>query len=260
MSGAGVERGASVLRLRVDPDAGPGPMAWGLSALVHLALLLALPMASADPPPALVALPVRLVAALPEPLPERSPRERSEAPPEELPAPPVVPPSPPERPPTGISPEPPRSPVVEPELEEPTPEPEEAPAVPEPDPEPEVPPPPREEKPAAKVTERPVVRQRGVAARFEGARLPHAAYLDSLVRDVSRAWLKPRSARPGRPAVLLFVIARDGRVSGLVVEQGSGVALYDRSALRAVQLASPLPPLPPSYLNPVLKVHFEFIP
>jgi protein TonB len=99
----------------------------------------------------------------------------------------------------------------------------------------------------------------GVAGRAEGAAVGHP-YLERLVHQVSRSWIKPRSGLPDRAAVVRFRVGRAGAVSGVELERSSGVALYDRAALRAVELAAPLPPLPHDATSEVLTVHFEFLP
>lgn len=55
-----------------------------------------------------------------------------------------------------------------------------------------------------------------------------------------------------------FDIDRDGRVLNLRVEGSSGVPSLDRSALRAVGDASPLPPLPSNWRQPRLEAVFVF--
>ena len=52
-----------------------------------------------------------------------------------------------------------------------------------------------------------------------------------------------------------FVAAR---LSGVKVEEESSYDLFDRSAVRAVNVSSPLPPLPAGFSGRWLGVHFEF--
>jgi TonB family protein len=58
--------------------------------------------------------------------------------------------------------------------------------------------------------------------------------------------------------VIRFEIGSDGAVSGVRVVQASGNAAYDASALRAVQLASPLPPPPTRYAEQFREFQMEF--
>ena len=55
-----------------------------------------------------------------------------------------------------------------------------------------------------------------------------------------------------------FEIMRDGNVRGLRIEQPSGVPSLDRSALRAVSDATPLPPLPAHLTEPYLPAGIVF--
>jgi TonB family protein len=51
---------------------------------------------------------------------------------------------------------------------------------------------------------------------------------------------------------------RDGNVRGLRIEESSGVPTLDRSALRAVSDATPLPALPAMLHEPYLPASFVF--
>ena len=88
------------------------------------------------------------------------------------------------------------------------------------------------------------------------------AYYLNLVRNrVAQAWAPPAGLTSGgQPvhAVVYFKIARDGGVSALRIETGSGFEFFDRSAARAVQLSDPMPPLPLGYTGGDLGVHFGF--
>jgi len=45
---------------------------------------------------------------------------------------------------------------------------------------------------------------------------------------------------------VVFEIRRDGRLNVLTIDRSSGNAYYDQVALRAINDASPFPPLPPT--------------
>ncbi len=83
-----------------------------------------------------------------------------------------------------------------------------------------------------------------------------------LVRNrVAENWSPPTGlVTRGQPvrAVVHFRIARDGEVSAARLESASGVEFFDRSALRSVMLATPMPPLPLGYAGSDLGVHFGF--
>ena len=84
-----------------------------------------------------------------------------------------------------------------------------------------------------------------------------------LVRNrIAQNWSPPAGllSSGGAPvrAVVTFRVARGGEVSGVRVETGSGVEYFDRSALRAVLISDPLPPLPLGYTGSDLGIHFGF--
>ena len=58
--------------------------------------------------------------------------------------------------------------------------------------------------------------------------------------------------------MVYFRIARGGEVSGVRLEGASGMEFFDRSAVRAVMISDPLPPLPLGFTGGDLGVHFGF--
>ena len=86
-----------------------------------------------------------------------------------------------------------------------------------------------------------------------------AYYLEIVKERVSFNW-SPPPVSGGRNVMctVYFKIMRDGRISSVRVEQVSGFDLFDRSAMRAVNLSEPLPPLPAGFDGRWLGVHFEF--
>lgn len=198
------------------------------------------------------AIAVTLTGGVPAP----ETRVRQEAPP----APPAPPPEPIERPE-------PKEATLEPNPVKVT----KKPAPKEPEPEPEVAPPvtPPPADPAE--TETDGGAGAGPAVGGQGAGEPTVASLD--LGDVEYAWygssitaaLQSRynppmlaNVRETLTVVVAFEILRDGSVRGLRVESPSGVPSMDRSALRAVIDASPLPPLPPGLGTDALPARFEF--
>jgi len=87
-------------------------------------------------------------------------------------------------------------------------------------------------------------------------------YYLMLVRNrVTENWSPPSGLMTrGQPvrAVVYFRIGREGEVMGTRLETMSGAEFFDRSAVRAVQLSDPMPPLPVGYTGAVLGVHFGF--
>lgn len=86
-------------------------------------------------------------------------------------------------------------------------------------------------------------------------------YLVLMRNRVTENWSPPTGlSSRGQPvrAVVYFRVNREGEVTGTRLESVSGAEFFDRSALRAVQLSTPMPPLPLGYAGAELGVHFEF--
>ncbi len=78
---------------------------------------------------------------------------------------------------------------------------------------------------------------------------------------VGQNWGAPAGLETSGNAVrcmVYFKIDRLGGVSDVRLEESSGVKFFDDSAVRAVSVSSPLPPLPESYGKGSLGVHFGF--
>ena len=99
------------------------------------------------------------------------------------------------------------------------------------------------------------------AVAADAAGFAYDYYLQLVRERIGGLWTPPNGLAPGGEplrTVVYFRIGRDGQVSGMRLESASGVEFFDRSALRAVLLASPLPPLPLGYASGDLGVHFGF--
>jgi len=88
-----------------------------------------------------------------------------------------------------------------------------------------------------------------------------AYYLASIRNKIGSRWVPPpgldartRTVR----ATVYFRIHRDGQVSVARIEDSSGMAFFDQTAMRALLAATPLPPLPAGYQDEWLGVHFGF--
>lgn len=147
------------------------------------------------------------------------------------------------------------------------------PARPEREPEPRRPEPPkaaaRAEKPSrapsAAMTSLPMAGLGGPGMRGSvavDARDFEFTYYLRLVRDqIARHWSAPAGlGTGGKPvqAVVQFRVARDGSISGVRVEESSGIDFFDQAAARAVTISDPLPPLPLGFPAGDLGVHFGF--
>jgi TonB family protein len=89
---------------------------------------------------------------------------------------------------------------------------------------------------------------------------PALAYYIVLIQDkIEGNWTPPKMS-PGTMAsvVLSLRIFRSGQVRDMAVDSSSEDRLLDDSALRAVRLSTPLPPLPPLYKAETLFLRIRF--
>ena len=86
-------------------------------------------------------------------------------------------------------------------------------------------------------------------------------YYQAAVKAALEAkWIPPplEDQQETYSVAVAFVILRDGTVRDVRIAQESGVPSLDRSALRAVVEASPLPPVPPSWTGDTLPATMRF--
>ena len=89
---------------------------------------------------------------------------------------------------------------------------------------------------------------------------PALAYYFVLIQDkITGNWTPPKMG-PGTTASanLAIRILRSGQVRDLAVDASSGDRILDDSALRAVRLSTPLPPLPPLFKAETLYLQLRF--
>jgi hypothetical protein len=105
-----------------------------------------------------------------------------------------------------------------------------------------------------------VVKRQGLGARIEGAEaLGYSYYLNVILSRISDNWLNPYAGEAKvLNATVMFVIERDGTVKEVKLEKKSGDGAYDASCERALLVLDRLPPLPPEFTGPRLKLHLEF--
>jgi TonB family protein len=82
-------------------------------------------------------------------------------------------------------------------------------------------------------------------------------YMNRLQQRVKRQWFAPEQNN-SRRTVLQFTIARDGRVSNLLVIRSSGNVNSDEAAMDAVRRAAPFPGLPAKYPGENISINFTF--
>jgi len=245
----------------------------GLSVVLHVvglitATVLAKP--NFDPPERLDVIPIQILSELAPPkIPERKP---TPAPPKPKPKPEEVIPDPLEK----IEPKPdppkpkPEPKPPEPDPPKPKPEPEEKPPVKPPDVKPkETPPEPQTDVKVGAVdapdlppieTDRPTLGE-DIQIELEGPPFEFAYYIRQMRRKISSKW-RPPGADPTGPkisALVRFRVQPDGRVADAEIIESSNSFVFDQAVLRAMEEASPLPPLPKKYVHPQLGVRLRFV-
>jgi TonB family protein len=94
---------------------------------------------------------------------------------------------------------------------------------------------------------------------FDTDDFPFAHYIGRMRRKIAAQWRVPEGSQGAeRFCVIYFRVLRDGTVVNTMIEQSSGLFIFDQAAQRAVVQASPMPPLPPEYHDDYLGVHFSF--
>ncbi len=86
-------------------------------------------------------------------------------------------------------------------------------------------------------------------------------YYAVIWHKIQSAWLIPSNmadASYGYETVVSITINKDGTVTGISVEKGSGNEYFDQTAIRAIKKASPLPPFPPSWLQKSIDIGIKF--
>jgi TonB family protein len=88
---------------------------------------------------------------------------------------------------------------------------------------------------------------------------PLSTWANQVKRQVKRFWVEPMGVNVSNQCAISFWVARDGRLMGEpTIHQASNDAALDESALRAVRLAAPFPPLPPQFTGNEQQVIFIF--
>ena len=80
---------------------------------------------------------------------------------------------------------------------------------------------------------------------------------------IRESWILPGGLvknQEGLEAIISFKILRDGKIEDIRFEKFSGNSYFDKSVLRAVEKADPLPPLPREFKEEYLDVGVRFHP
>ena len=186
---------------------------------------------------------------------EDPPPQRPEPPKKKETPPPPPPPPPKEEPPPKVEPD---RPVLATQPKEPPPKPppKESPK-----------PPPETQTPPASPLADPPKRKGNPLGNPLGASTTEATlgvedpnftygyYLDRIVSMISQNWNRPPVGGDVKDALIHFRILRDGTVEQLILKRSSGDDVFDRTAIGAVKVTSPLPPLPKGYKRDYLGIN-----
>ena len=101
----------------------------------------------------------------------------------------------------------------------------------------------------------------GSGSQIGLSNFPFTYYTVNLYNRVSRNWNTSQISaglRGNFYTDISFKIYKNGQISTVEFEKRSGIRSLDLSALRAVQRASPFPPLPQGYEGEFLVIHLRF--
>jgi periplasmic protein TonB len=96
----------------------------------------------------------------------------------------------------------------------------------------------------------------GTAGRLDVGNFCCPDYLETMMTRIQRNW--ESAQRVSGIVVIKFTIQRNGTITNVEVERGSGYPGLDLTAQRALLNTRQLPELPSAYPNPTLTVHLNF--
>ena len=84
-----------------------------------------------------------------------------------------------------------------------------------------------------------------------------APYMNEIQSAIKKNWTPPKGNESKR-AVVLFSVARDGRLLNVKIKNSSGIKEVDDAAIKAVKLTSPFKPLPSGFKGDKVDIQFTF--
>ncbi len=84
------------------------------------------------------------------------------------------------------------------------------------------------------------------------------SYLRLVRQRIWSEWSQSAVIGSNEECIIGFTIHRDGSLSDITVEKGSGNGFYDSVALRAVRNSTPVPPLPSDFSKPEQRIRVLF--
>ncbi|MDD5434382.1 MAG: energy transducer TonB [Nitrospira sp.] len=93
----------------------------------------------------------------------------------------------------------------------------------------------------------------------DGADFKYDYYLGLIRNKVDSRWNQPVIYSQIKKAVVEFTILRNGKIDSIKISETSGDYYFDQTAVRAVSVSNPFPPLPKGYKENSLRVRYKFI-
>lgn len=97
------------------------------------------------------------------------------------------------------------------------------------------------------------------SATVDNANFNYPYYFIQTFGKIERNWSNPVASNQPISCVIYFQVMRTGTILESVIETSSGLEVYDRACLRALQASAPLPPLPDDFRDDIIGIHLEFI-
>lgn len=104
---------------------------------------------------------------------------------------------------------------------------------------------------------------KGGVITSETTNLRFKIYYTIIWGKIKEGWILPEGLirnQESLEAVISFKVLRDGKIEDVRFENSSGNSYFDKSVLRAVEKANPLPPLPGEYQGEHLDIGVRFHP
>jgi TonB family protein len=92
------------------------------------------------------------------------------------------------------------------------------------------------------------------AVGFDNPDFTYDYYVERMLSQIREYWARP-SIGGSVEAMVSFRILKDGKVVDVRIQKSSSFNSFDLAAMRAIQRASPLPPLPQSFKHDSLGVN-----
>lgn len=117
-------------------------------------------------------------------------------------------------------------------------------------------------KPAQNIDEKfqkPIEKTQHIAQKSQtnSAEPDFGPYMRELQRSIKQNWNPPKG-NSSRRIVVLFKVAKDGKLLALKIYKSSGNIMADRAALKAVETTAPFRPLPEKFKGKSVDIQFTF--